>query len=84
MNRKGMSLGDLGPVAIAFVFIAVVVAVGANILTDIQADQTSASYAYNASGFGLESLDTVGSWLPTIALVVAAAIVIGVLAFMRR
>lgn len=83
-NRKGMSLGDLAPAAIAFVFIAIVIAVGADVLSDIQADQTADGYAYNATGSGLESLDTLGGWLPTIALVIAAAIVIGVLAFFNR
>ena len=66
-----------------FVFIAVVIAVGADVLGDIQADQVADTYAYNASASGLESLDTLGGWLPTIALVIAASIVIGVLAFFR-
>lgn len=91
-----MSLGDLTPVAIAFVFVAVVLTVGANVLSDVQSDfvtgaagcnataKTGCGYDYNATGAGLDSVDTLGSWLPTIGLVVAAAIVIGVLAFMRR
>lgn len=95
-NRKGMSLGDLAPAAIAFVFIAVVVAVGSDVLGDIQSDyvtgaancnasSTSAcGVAYNTTGNGLTSLDTLSGWLPTIALVVAAAIVIGVLAFFKQ
>lgn len=83
-NKKGMSLGDLAPAAIAFVFIAVVIAVGADVLSDIQADQAASGYAYNASGNGLTSLDTLSGWLPTIALVIAAAVVIGVLAFFKR
>ena len=36
-------------------------------------------YAYNITGSGLEAQDELGSWLDTIALIVAAAIIIGVL-----
>ena len=83
-NKKGaMSLSDLAPVAIAFVFVAVVLGVGATVLASIQAGQTSQSIAYNATGSGLSSLDELSGWLPTIALVIAAAIVIGVLSFFR-
>ena len=78
-----MNISDLAPIAIAFVFIAVVLGVGATVLTSIQAGQTASSFAYNASGNGLSSIDELSGWLPTIALVVAAAIVIGVLAYFK-
>lgn len=78
-----MNISDLAPIAIAFVFIAVVLGVGATVLSSVQAGQTSGSFAYNASGNGLSSLDELSGWLPTIALVVAAAIVIGVLAYFK-
>lgn len=100
-----MTLGDLGPVAIAFVFIAVVIGVGAVVLDNIQVDNglgtttacgtnstggsggtilyTGCNEAVNATGEGLTSLNELSSWLPTIALVIAAAIVIGVLSFFR-
>ena len=42
-------------------------------------DQSDSSYAQNATGEGLKSLEELGSWLPTLALVVIAAIIIGVL-----
>lgn len=90
-----MTLSDLAPIAIAFVFVAVVIGVGADVLADIQADQvtgaagcnsttkTGCGYDYNASGSGLLSLGELASWIPTLALVIAAAVVIGVLAFFR-
>lgn len=78
-----MNIQDLAPIAIAFVFIAVVIGVGATVLTSIQGKQTPSGFAYNASGSGLEGLGELSGWLPTIALVVAAAIVIGVLAYFR-
>ena len=95
-NTKGaMTLSDLAPVAIAFVFVAIVIGVGASVLSSIQSDQvtmttgcnatakTSCGYDYNATGSGLNSLNELSGWLPTIALVIAAAIVIGVLSFFR-
>lgn len=106
LDKKGaMTLGDLAPVAIAFVFVAVVIGVGATLLSNIQTSQgygttascglnstggtggtilyTSCSTAANATGQGLVSVDELASWLPTIALVIAASIVIGVLSFFR-
>lgn len=91
-----MSLGDLAPAAIAFVLVAVVIAVGSDVLSDVREDQVTGTVgcnststvdcgvAYNATTSGLEGLDTFSGWLPTIALVIAAAIVIGVLAFFNR
>jgi len=38
-------------------------------------------YAINASLSGNESMETLGDWLPTLALVVIAAVIIGVLMF---
>ena len=105
-TKKGaMTLSDLAPVAIAFVFVAVVIGVGGTILSSIRSGQgygtrascgtnstggsngtilyTSCDTAVNTTGQGLDSLDELGGWLPTIALVVAAAIVIGVLSYFR-
>ncbi len=79
-----MNLNQLGTVAIAFVFVAIVIGIGADVLGDIRAGQTANSYEYNASTRGLESVDELGTWLPTIALVIAAAFVIGVLAYFRQ
>lgn len=83
MNRKGMSLTDLAPAAIAFVFIAVTISIGAEVLSGVQADQSAGTAQYNATQEGINSMAELGGWLPTIALVVAAAAVIGVLAFFR-
>lgn len=94
-KRGAMTLTDLGPVAIAFVFVAVTIGVGADVLADIQANEvtgaagcnstvtTSCGSAYNATGDGLTSLGELSGWMPTIALVIAAAIVIGVLGYFR-
>lgn len=74
-----MNISSLIPLGVAFVIIAFVISMGAEILQDLYDDQTADSYAKNATGEGLESLEELGSWLPTLALVVIAAIIIGVL-----
>jgi hypothetical protein len=80
-----MDIKDLAPIAIAFVVIAIVLGVGADVLDTIQDSQTENSTAYNASGNGLSGLEELSGWLPTLATVVAASVVIGVIAlyFMR-
>lgn len=94
--KKGaMTLSDLAPIAIAFVFVAIVIGVGADVLADIQSGQVTNTAGcntttkagcgadYNSSGNGLTSLGELASWIPTLALVIAAAVVIGVLSFFR-
>ena len=38
-----------------------------------------ASIAFNASEGGLEGIETFGEWLPTIAVILAAALIIGII-----
>lgn len=87
MHKKGMELGDLMPIALAFIVVTIAISVGANVLSTTR-DELSATGTYNGSAAsleenvttnGLSGMDTLASWLPTIALVIAAAIVIGVL-----
>ena len=52
---------------------------GAEVLGEIRDDQTANSYERNATTEGLDALDELASWLPTIALIVAAAVIIGII-----
>jgi hypothetical protein len=83
MNKKGQNFDLLKLAAISFVVIAITIGMGAQIMSTLQTSQTVNSTAYNASAFGLTSLTTIGQWLPTIALVVAAVVVLGFVAFLR-
>lgn len=88
-----MDLRHLGAMALMLVIAAVIISIGASILSDLQEDQCEdaggtysngacpgyETYAVNVSGEGLEGMETLGDWLPLIALVIAAAIVIGVI-----
>ena len=47
-------------------------------------DITDGNVMYNATGYGNQSQEELGSWLPTIALVIIAAIIIGIIALYFR
>lgn len=78
-NKKGFTLQQLAPIAISFVVIAIVLGIGATVVEDVQDTQTENGTAYNASASGMEAIDTLADWLPTIGVIVAAAVVIGII-----
>ena len=81
MNKKAQrfTISDLGTIAIALVVAAVILGLGATILENIQDTQTINATAYNASGYGLTGMSTMAEFIPTIAIVAVAAIVIGII-----
>ena len=76
-----MKLGDLLPVAILLAVTIVGITVLSNINQQIYDDQFNGvnGTAANISGEGLNAMQELGSWTPTIALVVMAALIIAVL-----
>ena len=81
MYKKGIGVEDLMPLALMLVVAVIAISIGADVVDSVQEDQTPNSYAYNISASGLEGIDELGSWMPTLALVLAASIVIGVLVY---
>ena len=81
LNKKAQafSISDLGTIAIALVVAAVILGMGATILEKIKGTQTVNEHAYNASAYGLTGLNTMSEFIPTIAIVAVAAIVIGII-----
>ena len=77
-SKKGYQVSDLLPLGIAFVVVTIALSMGAQVLNNINTDQTANSYEKNASTNGLKAVDELGSWLPTIALIVACAVIIGI------
>lgn len=79
-RRNAAGLEDLLPAVVAFVLIAIVGAVGALILQNFQtsAQITVNSVAYNAVSYGINGVNTLMTYLPLIALVIVAAILIGI------
>lgn len=80
-NKKGQAftINDLSSIGITLVVVAVVLGLGATVLDSIQDTQTTDDYAFNATGYGLTGLNTLASYVPTIALVAVAAVVIGII-----
>ena len=99
-KRGTYRIQDLLPVALILVIATVGIAIGAQVLDNIQTGYVTGTTdcglnstggtsgtlvysgcgaAYNVTTVGLEAQGELGSWLDTIALIVAAAIIIGVL-----
>jgi hypothetical protein len=83
MNRKGMSLNDLANIGMVFVLLGVILAIGSYINSSIvtTAGWTAAAnqIAYYAVANSTSGLATLSSWLPLIAVICAAGVVLGVL-----
>ena len=79
MNKRGVGIGDLLPYALVLIVAVIGIGVGADILTTINAGFVANSSGDNITTAGLEGLGELGSWVPTIAIVIAAALVIGIL-----
>ena len=71
-----MELRDLAPVGVLFVVIAIVLSMGGEILSNLSSSQSGTAKAITDNGTA--GLEKIAKWLPTIGLVIAAAIVIGV------
>jgi len=87
-----MSLGSLASIGLVFVLATVVLSIGTDIVDDIRQDacttydatldtcnDTAVSYSYNISDEGIQGTESLGNWLPTIATVAGAAIIITVI-----
>lgn len=74
-----MNFNDLLPVGLTIIAVVVALGIGASVLATIDAQQSAGSVAKNITGTGMASLKGLVTWLPTIALVVAMAIIIGLI-----
>ena len=84
-QKKGISLDMMAGVAVTFVITAVVIGIGATIVNSVGSGLTANSYAKNATVYGEKGLDELASWIPTVAIIVAAVIIIGlVVSFQSR
>ncbi len=79
LGQKAFTISDLGTIAIALVVAAVILGMGATILAKLKDSQTVNGTAYNTSNFGIQGMTTIAEFIPTIAIVAVAAIVIGII-----
>lgn len=89
-DKKGaVRINDVPGIIIILVSIGIFLAVGAIIVTEIRdndivdPNDTNATYAYNVTEDALSGLDTVSSFQTVIAVVVAAAVILGVVFLIR-
>jgi len=79
MSKKGFQLTEVPSLVIVFVVVAVVMGIGATILSQVQTTQTTNSLPYNITGQGLTSVSTLSGWQSTWAIIVAASVVLSIL-----
>jgi len=88
-----VNLSDMPGIVLIFVVIVFVLGVGATMLTDLQEQQcedvagtftngvcsVETSIAVNSTISGLEGIETISDWTPTIGLVIVIGLVIAIL-----
>ena len=76
-NKKGLGLGELYPAVLAIVLIGIVLGIGLYVLSEVESNVGGgqASTAINSTITGLAGLAT---WIAVIVVVIAAAIVLGI------
>lgn len=74
-SRKGLSLGDLYPAVLTIVLIGIVLGIGLYVLNQVEANIAGGSAQINTTITGLGGL---ASWIAVIVVVIAAAVVLGV------
>jgi len=74
-NKKGMSLGDMYPAVLTIVLIGIILGIGIYVLTEVESKVTGGSSAINTTATGLGGM---ASWIAVIVVVIAAAIVLGI------
>ena len=75
MQKRGLGLGDLYPAVLAIVLVGIVLGIGLYVLNRVEANITGGSATINTTITGLSGL---ASWIGVIVVVIAAAIVLGV------
>lgn len=80
-TKNHASRGQIGNMiewVLGFVILAVVLVVGFTILANLQTQQTSGSYGYNATNQTQYAMAQFPTWFSTIVTVIAASIVLGI------
>ena len=78
-SSKAFQIGDMVNIGVTIAVTAIVLAISASIVSNVQGGQAVNSTAYNATGYGLTGINTFSSYIPTVALVAVAAVIIGII-----
>jgi uncharacterized protein YceK len=79
LSKKGFILTEVPQLVIILLVIAIVMGIGATVLTQIQGTQATGSSAYNVTQDGLEAQADLSGWQTTWVVIVAAAVILGVI-----
>ena len=79
MEKANLGVQDIWPIALVLVVTGIGVAFGLDIIDDVSDGFTAGSYADNATASVEEGINNMAEKIPTIALVIVAAILIGIL-----
>ena len=74
-GKKGMVLGDMYPAVLTIVLIGIVLGIGLYVLSQVESNIAGGSEQINTTITGLGGL---ASWIAVIVVVIAAAIVLGI------
>jgi len=83
VSKGQVSLTNMQTYAVAFVVIGVVLSVGLSVLSGVK-DEMNTSEAEQGASQAMEGITTFTNWLPLIALVVVASIIIGLVSMFQR
>jgi len=76
-KKQGMSLGDMYPAVLTIVLIGIILGIGLYVLAEVN-DQITDSDASSALNDTIAGLGDFATWISVIVVVIAAAIVLGI------
>ena len=78
LKKKGMSIGDMYPAVLTIVLVGIVLGVGLYVLSTFSDQLDTDATAQTAVNTTITGLATFADWIAIIVVVIAAAIVLGV------
>ena len=79
MEEAKFRIDELLGIVMTLVVIGIGTAYGLQVMSDVQDDMTASSEEYNATGYAIEGVSKIPEKLPTIATVIVAAVILGIL-----
>ena len=77
MNKKGLGLEELYPAVLTIVLIGIVLGIGLYVLAEVSREVTTGSQAETSINATITGLGGLSSWIAIIVVVIAAAIILG-------
>jgi len=78
IKKKGMSIGDMYPAVLTIVLVGIVLGIGLYVLATFSDQISTSETAQEAVNTTITGLATFSDWIAIIVVVIAAAIVLGV------